>query len=106
MEQPSLPPDTTKEEDTVTAGQRTVNLMWERTQAKIAVSVVMVNLIVNSALPIAVVSLRIDVSTNQLSVLTLCLQPVSLITGIIIGFYFSRTNHTKIGGVGLKESGR
>lgn len=98
----TLPPTTTEQEDIVSAGQRTINLIWETTQSKIALRVIAADLIICIALPVAVLVLRIDITVNQLAVITLCVQPLSLITGIVIGFYFSRTNHSAIGGVGKK----
>lgn len=95
-------PNTTEEEQNVTAGQRTINLMWETTQAKIAVFVVVVHLALNSILAITVVALDLDLKPNQLALITLCIQPISLTSGIVIGFYYSRTNHTAIGGTGPK----
>lgn len=97
-------PTTTEEEQTVTAGQRIVNLMWETTQARIAVWTVFSNIALNSLLCISVVFLDIQVTNNQMAVISLCLQPISLTTGIVIGFYFSRTNHTAIGGTGHKPA--
>lgn len=97
-------PTTTEEEQSVTAGQRVVNLMWETTQARIAVYVVAVNLGLNSILCFSILIFNTDLNPNQLALVTLCLQPISLTTGIVIGFYFSRTNHTAIGGTGNKPA--
>lgn len=85
----SLPAKTTFQEDLVTAGQRKINLIWEFTQSTISVMVVVANMIV------AVYDgLRKDHSDF----------PVILSSALflIIGFYFSRTNHAAIGGVGNK----
>lgn len=100
----TMPPTTTEQEDMVSAGQRVINLIWENTQSKIALRVIAADLIVCILLPIAVLALKIDITVNQLAVVTLCIQPLSLITGIVIGFYFSRTNHSAIGGVGKKPA--
>lgn len=102
----TLPPETTEEENTVTAGQRKVNIMWETTQARIALFTVITNLGLNAILCVVVVMFGIEVSVTQMALVTLCLQPVSLTTGIVIGFYFSRTNHVNIGGTGKKEQGQ
>lgn len=95
-------PNTTEEEQSVTAGQRVVNLMWETTQAKIAVVTVFSSIAINSILCLTVVFMNLQVTNNQMAVISLCIQPITLTTGIVIGFYFSRTNHTAIGGTGHK----
>jgi len=82
-----LPPTTTEQEDLTHAGQRRVNLIWEYTQAFIAISVVMVSL---TAGLIAVKQGR-EVSAF-----------LSFVCGNVVGFYFSRTNHAAIGGIGPK----
>lgn len=84
-----LPPKTTAQEDLVTASQRKVNLIWEVTQAIIAIAVVLCNMI--AALFNVVSGKGSDVPMILSSSLFL-----------IIGFYFSRTNHQAIGGVGKK----
>lgn len=94
-------PTTTQEEQAVTAGQREVNMMWERTQSLIARVTVFSSIILDGALCISVI-FSIELTANQLALINLCLQPINLITGIVIGFYFSRTNHTAIGGTGAK----
>lgn len=101
---PQLPvaPKTTEQEDLTTAGQRNINLIWETTQSKIALLVVGVGVILNAILVIVIVMFNKDVSVNQLALISICLQFINLTVGIVIGFYFSRTNHTAIGGVGKK----
>lgn len=100
--QPSVAPDTTRQQDLVVAGQRTVNLLWEKTQARIALWVIGVGMFVNSLLIVALVLIQKDVSVDRLAVISIALQFINLTAGIVIGFYFSRTNHTNIGGVGPK----
>lgn len=78
----SRSPTTTSQQDLVTAGQRRVNLIWESTQSVIAV-------IVTLAMIGASVTTRSSPELNDAFFL-------------IVGFYFSRTNHTNIGGVGEK----
>lgn len=80
----NLPPTTTAEEDTVTAGQRRVNIIWEITQATIAVGI-------TAAI---VYATMVGVSSPELGNAFF----------LIIGFYFSRTNHQAIGGIGRKPS--
>lgn len=97
-------PTTTQEEQAVTAGQREVNMMWERTQSVIARVTVFSSIALNAVLCVVIVGLNIQVTNNQMAVISLCLQPITLTTGIVIGFYFSRTNHTAIGGTGHKPA--
>ncbi len=82
--QQPLPPTTTASEDLTTAGQRKINLIWEITQAIIAV-VVTIALIFASLQQIDAPELK-----NAFF--------------LIVGFYFSRTNHAAIGGIGSKPS--
>lgn len=82
--EPSLAPTTTAQEDVTTAGQRRVNLIWECTQASIAVIITL-----------AVVYASITVTIHQ---------ELSNAFFLIVGFYFSRTNHSAIGGVGRKPN--
>jgi len=88
-EAPNLPPTTTKQEDVVTAGQRRVNLIWEITQAFIAVIVTLASLYVAANLAIK------DGASGGFLLLSNAFF-------LIIGFYFSRTNHSAIGGIGKK----
>lgn len=81
----SLPPTTTEEENTTTLGQRRVNLVWEFTQALIA---------------IACTAALIYISINEINA-----EELKNAFFLIVGFYFSRTNHTAIGGVGKKPQG-
>lgn len=89
-QQPSLPPDTTAEEDRTLAGQRRVNIIWEVTQAIIALVVTIGVTIV------AVYSAFSQVEPIQFPTV------LSNAFFLIIGFYFSRVNHQAIGGVGPK----
>jgi hypothetical protein len=81
----SLSPTSTLQEDLVTAGQRRVNLIWESTQGLIA-------LFTTGAMIYC--SVKSIESPNLVNAFFL-----------IIGFYFSRTNHAAIGGVGSKPVG-
>jgi hypothetical protein len=92
MPEPSsepLPPTTTLQQDLTVQGQRKVNLIWEYTQAIIAITVVLANLVVGVSQ-----GLRKDKSDFP-AMLSNCLF-------LVVGFYFSRTNHTAIGGIGRK----
>lgn len=72
---------TTSEEDRHSQSQRTVNMLWEVTQAVIAASV-------TAAFVVAQFK-RIESNTLNGAFF------------LIIGFYFGRTNHTNVGGVKL-----
>lgn len=76
----TLAPNTTAQDDLVTAGQRRINLIWEITQAVIAVSITW-----------AIVYMRIK-----------GLESDGTLTNaffLIVSMYFIRTNHKLIGGV-------
>lgn len=93
-----------EESDRSTLGQRRVNLIWERTQALMALSVVWVTLAV-TAFVIVVPLLNDQVSGEN----TQTVAGVGLLFGLanlVVGFYFGRTNHQRSGGVGPNEIGR
>lgn len=77
-----LKPDTTMQEDMTKAGQRRINLIWELTQAFIAV------LITISNIYCAIKKIENTVLTNAFF--------------LIVSMYFVRTNHQWIGGTGTK----
>lgn len=78
----SVKPTTTEEQNTVTAGQRRINFIWECTQAMIAITITFA-IIYN-----AINKIESDVLTNAFF--------------LIVSMYFVRTNHHMIGGVGPK----
>lgn len=84
---PSRPAITTFQEDLTTASQRRVNLIWEHTQAVIAIMVTLATM-----------------GTGTYSMFAHKEIPtiISVAFGTVVGFYFSRTNHSAIGGIGLK----
>lgn len=84
-EQP-LPPTTTLAQDLTVAGQRRINLIWEYTQAFIAIVVVISNLAMGLIFGIE----RIPAGEYPLV--------LSSTLFLVVGFYFSRTNHQAIGG--------
>ena len=90
----SLDPTTTLQEDLVTAGQRRINLIWEWTQAIIAVAVVLTTMVVG-----AYIALKGSPEQQTPTIL-------SVAFGTIVGFYFARTNHAAIGGIGDKPTGK
>lgn len=80
------------QENLVYSGQRKINLIWEVTQAVIALVVVIGNMAAGLVYMISRLQGKdIDIPTVMISALFL-----------IIGFYFSRTNHQAIGGIGKK----
>jgi len=73
--------NTTEEEDRHSLGQRRINLIWESTQAVVAVAVTL---------------------TTLFGAVTGSLSGESLLGNaffLVIGFYFGRTNHQRIGGI-------
>lgn len=78
----TLSPTTTEENDLMTKGQRHINRVWEYNQAAIA-------LLITGAVIYCAVN---EITSQELS------------NGffLIIGFYFSRTNHQATGGTGSK----
>lgn len=80
--------------DRMVAGQRQVNVIWEYTQATIALLVTVSNIGAASY-----VILKAQGADVQMAMLML-----SGSFNLIIGFYFARTNHTAIGGIGEKPS--
>lgn len=78
----SVPPTTTIQQDLVVAGQRKINLIWELTQGLVATSITL-----------AIIYCAINKIVSQ---------ELTNAFFLIIGFYFSRTNHSQIGGIGEK----
>jgi len=87
---PSVPARTTFQEDLTHAGQRQINLIWERTQAAIALGVVFITMLAG------VVGMFYTLQIPTL---------LAVAFGTVVGFYFSRTNHAAIGGTGTKAQG-
>lgn len=85
----NLPAATTIEEDKHTKGQRRINLIWEITQAVIAIAVA------GSTLYAATTLVLRGVGSET----AFLLQSNAFF--LVIGFYFGRTNHQRIGGVDL-----
>lgn len=99
-----LAPQTTEEEDRVSLGQRNINLIWETTQSRIALISVISSQCVNIAVILVLLFKKGDTKSDVIAVITACIAAMNLTVGIIIGFYFSRTNHSAIGGTGKKPS--
>lgn len=87
--QPSVPPTTTSEQDLRTAGQRKLNMVWEMTQASIAIGVVAANIIY------VFVQWFSKASDDRSK--SLLLESAFF---LVVGFYFGRTNHARIGDLG------
>jgi hypothetical protein len=98
---PSLPAKTTYQEDMTTAGQRAINVIWETTQARIALFVVLGALAIDGVVVIISLLLSKDLTAAQ----ALALGFVNTTASGVISFYFSRTNHAAIGGIGPKVEG-
>lgn len=81
---------TTAEQDRHSAGQRQINRVWEYTQAGIALSVIWGT--IGAAIWIVVG----DEPNRLMAFLFL-----SNVVSTVIGFYFGRTNHQRVGGVDL-----
>lgn len=94
MDQQSLPPSTTSEQDLRTAGQRYINRVWEYTQAIVALAVTLTTLLVAGLMAV-----RGEGNNGAFLLL-------SNTFFLVIGTYFQRTNHTKIGGVGGTDDTR
>lgn len=91
--QVSLPPTTTAAQDLTLHSQRRVNLIWEITQALIAIAV-------TAATLAASVSLVLRGTPGEAAFLLL-----SNAFFLVIGFYFGRTNHQRTGGIGGDQAG-
>jgi hypothetical protein len=86
----NIPSVTTKEDDLRTAGQRSINLIWERTQAGIAIAVVLSNIVYVFA---AMFLPATSPAGGKL---------LEYAFFLVIGFYFGRTNHARIGDDGKR----
>lgn len=79
-------PTTTAAQDLITAGQRTINKIWEITQATIVVCVTL-----------AIIYLELSGRTSA---------TLSNAFAFIVATYLTRSNHTRIGGVVAGQDGR
>lgn len=96
---PSRPATTTFQQDATLAGQRNVNIIWETTQAKVALYVILGSMIIDGLAVLLSMMLKTDFTAAQ----ALALGFVNSLASGVISFYFSRTNHAAIGGVGNKK---
>jgi hypothetical protein len=97
---PSLPARTTFQQDLTHAGQRQINLIWESTQGRIALYVIVGAMGINALVLVISIALSKDLTAAQ----ALALGFVNSLATGVTSFYFSRTNHTQIGGTGDKPS--
>lgn len=95
----NLPETTTIEDDRRTAGQRRINIIWEVTQAVIALAVTGTAMFTSSQL-----ALRNDPDANNKSMAITSFLLISNTVFLVIGFYFGRTNHQRVGGIGSTEN--
>lgn len=107
----SLEPTTTHQEDVTKEGQRAINLIWERTQSRIALLVIRAGIYVNGTIIVMILMLtevyKVEISSATVAVIAVSTGFINMIAGIVVGFYFSRTNHQKVGGVGSdRQEGR
>lgn len=86
-------PTTTVEENLHTLGQRRINFIWEATQSLIAIAVTGATLYVAATLAVH------DAGMTAAFLL------LSNAFFLVIGFYFGRTNHTRVGGIGGSTAG-
>ncbi len=85
---PQHPPTQQESEDArISAGQRGINRIWEYTQSYISVTVVTAGLVVAASL-----ALRLGDTSSAFALLSNTMF-------VVIGFYFGRTNHQRVGGV-------
>lgn len=89
--QPPVPPTTTIEQDRKASGQRRINLLWEFTQALIALGVTGQTLRVSGNL-----AMKEHGETAAFLLLSNAFF-------LVIGFYFGRTNHARTGGIGGEQ---
>lgn len=76
-----------------TEDQRRISGMWERTQQVIALSVVETALLVATLLVIFNANQGNDATSGVAFVF------LASVANLVIGFYFGRTNHQRVGGV-------
>lgn len=77
-----------------TEGQRAINLVWESTQMKVALSVTWGSLAVAATL--SIFGRWLGSQDLQLASMVFLYGVANLVTG----FYFGRTNHARTGGIG------
>lgn len=97
-------PRTSAGEEATKLGQRRVNLIWETMQALIAASVVWTTLAVCGM--ISYTALLDGATEGQAATANTAFNLLSSLASLVIGFYFGRTNHQRVGGVHTGDTGR
>lgn len=97
MQEDKLPSTTTPEQDRTTQGQRDTSMMWETNQGWVTKVLISGSVLVAGVL--AIFGKFLGAPELQLPAAMYLFGS----SGVVIGFYFGRTNHTKTGGVGAKE---
>ncbi len=90
-----------------TDDQRRISGIWERTQQVIALSVVEITLIVVSLLVVTPALATIfgqPIPEAATTAATTGMIFLASVANLVIGFYFGRTNHTRVGGVGTEDA--
>lgn len=82
----AIPATTTAEQQRMTVGQRRINLIWEVTQAIVALSVTITTL--------GVCAYQVIHGSAEMGAFLL----LSNVFFLVVGTYFQRTNHTKSSG--------
>ena len=95
----NIPSETTSEQDRRTAGQRRINIIWEVTQAVIALAVTGTGMFTASNLALR----DTDLSDANKSMAITAFLLISNTVFLVIGFYFGRTNHQRVGGLGANN---
>jgi hypothetical protein len=91
--QASVAPTTTSEQDLRSAGQRGINLIWETTQRNVAYATLITTLFVDASVALAGLVLGKEITVIQQS----ALMQLNTMAALVLGFYFGRTNHARIG---------
>lgn len=93
----------TDEHQRRSAGQRRINIIWELTQAIVALAVTTTTLYVSASIGRTIR----DPQTNaqMAAAATAAFLLLSNAFFLVIGFYFGRTNHQRTGGIGGSEAG-
>lgn len=97
--EPSIQTAAQEDETTLrSAGQRRINILWEATQAIIALVVTGTGMYTA-----AMLALRTDLADSSKSMAITAFLLISNTVFLVIGFYFGRTNHQRVGGVGINQ---
>lgn len=100
----NIPARTTGEQDRKTASHREINLMWETNQGRIAMTLVYAVTFVTVILSLS--ALLPGVDDRVLAIATSAFMLMNSLISMVIGYYFGRTNHEKVGGVDISQKER